>query len=202
MNSKSHVVAALLAGSVLAYGLQPAQAANAANGWESAAGNQNEMVFVATGDSIRLSTISLPGVDKMFDVIRRADVAFTNFETQIHDFTMAGAQQSGGTYMGSPRFVTDELAWAGFDLLGLANNHVNEYGVDGMRSTVAALSQTKFVQSPWDSGNPASSAASHIPRRKWMLRRSSRTWKSSARRLELPCGTGRVSAPCPGTNSW
>jgi hypothetical protein len=100
MNSKSHVVAALLAGSVLAYGLQPAQAANAANGWESAAGNQNEMVFVATGDSIinrRLSTISLPGVDKMFDVIRRADVAFTNFETQIHDFTMAGAQQSGTT---------------------------------------------------------------------------------------------------------
>jgi poly-gamma-glutamate synthesis protein (capsule biosynthesis protein) len=148
MNPKSHIVAALLVGSALAYSPHPAQAANTANGWESAAGAQNEMVFVATGDSIinrRLSTISLPGVDKMFDVIRKADVAFTNFETQIHDFTIAGAQQSGGTYMGSPRFVTDELAWAGFDLLGLANNHQNDYGVDGMRSTVAALSQTKFV---------------------------------------------------------
>jgi poly-gamma-glutamate synthesis protein (capsule biosynthesis protein) len=47
--------------------------------------------------------------------------------------------------MGSPRFVPDELAWAGFDLLGLANNHANDYGVDGMRSTVAALSQTDFA---------------------------------------------------------
>jgi poly-gamma-glutamate capsule biosynthesis protein CapA/YwtB (metallophosphatase superfamily) len=141
-------IATLVLGAALAQILQPVSAANGAPGWESAAGNQDEMVFIATGDSIinrRLSTSRLPGVDRMFDVIRKADVAFTNFETQIHDFNLAGAQQSGGTYMGSPRFVTDELAWAGFDLLGLANNHQNDYGVDGMRSTLAALSETKFV---------------------------------------------------------
>lgn len=148
MNSRTQIGAAFALGFVLALRCQPAAAASAAAGWDSAAGAQNEMVFVATGDSIinrRLSTSSLPGVDKMFGVIRKADVAFTNFETQIHDFNLAGAQQSGGTYMGSPRFVTDELAWAGFDLLGLANNHQNDYGVDGMRSTLAALAQTKFV---------------------------------------------------------
>ncbi len=142
-------LAALLLGFMIApAALQPAAAASGPGGWDSAAGNQNEMVFVATGDSIinrRLSTSALPGVDRMFGLIRKADVAFTNFETQIHDFNLAGAQQSGGTYMGSPRFVTDELAWAGFDLLGLANNHANDYGVDGLRSTLAALSQTKFI---------------------------------------------------------
>jgi poly-gamma-glutamate synthesis protein (capsule biosynthesis protein) len=129
---------------------QPAAAATKgpAAGWQSAAGKPDEMVFVATGDSIinrRLSTEALPGADSLFDLIRKADAAFTNFETQIHDFDLAGAQQSGGTYMGSPRYVTDELAWAGFDLLGLANNHANDYGVDGLRSTLAALSQTKFI---------------------------------------------------------
>ncbi len=141
-------MAAGLLGLTLAHAALPARAASAPGPWDSAAGSPNEMVFVVTGDSIinrRLSTSSLPGVDKMFGVIRKADVAFTNFETQIHNFDLAGAQQSGGTYMGSPRFVTDELAWAGFDLLGLANNHVNDYGVDGMRSTLAALAQTKFV---------------------------------------------------------
>ncbi|HEV7442292.1 MAG TPA: CapA family protein [Steroidobacteraceae bacterium] len=141
-------VAALALGLVLAQSLQPASAASAAGGWDSAAGKQGEMVFVATGDSIinrRLSTSALPGVEQMFGLIRKADAAFTNFETQIHDFNLAPAQQSGGTYMGSPRFVTDELAWVGFDLLGLANNHANDYGVDGLRSTLAALSQTKFV---------------------------------------------------------
>jgi len=124
MNSRTQIGAAFALGVVLALSSQPAAAASAATGWESAAGAQNEMVFVATGDSIinrRLSTSSLPGVDKMFGVIRKADVAFTNFETQIHDFNLAGAQQSGGTYMGSPRFVTDELAWAGFVYLNVGS---------------------------------------------------------------------------------
>ncbi len=148
MNFKAHIRKALALGFVLAQVSQQASAAGADRAWDSAAGAPNETVFALTGDSIinrRLSTSSLPGTDRMFGLIRKADVAFTNFETLIHDFTVPGAQQSGGTYMGSPRFVTDELAWAGFDLLGLANNHANDYGVDGMRSTVAALSKTNFV---------------------------------------------------------
>ncbi len=132
---------------LLAQGADAAES-RPARGWESAAGVETQTVFALTGDAIinrRLSTFRAPGVNDMFEVIRKADVAFTNFETLIHDFTLAGGQQSGGTYMGSPRFVTDELAWAGFDLLGLANNHVNDYGVDGMRSTVAALAKTNFI---------------------------------------------------------
>lgn len=149
MNRKTQVTKLLLAGLALAYGAQAA-AARPAKAWESAAGAEDQTVFALTGDSIinrRLSTIRAPGVNDMFELIRKSDVAFTNFETLIHDFTLAGAQQSGGTYMGSPRFITDELAWAGFDLLGLANNHVNDFGVDGMRSTVAALAKTNFVYS-------------------------------------------------------
>ncbi len=98
-------------------GLLAAQAADAASptrparGWESAAGQETKTVFALTGDAIinrRLSTFRAPGVDDLFGVIRQADVAFTNFETLIHDFTMAGAQQSGGTYMGSPRFISED----------------------------------------------------------------------------------------------
>ncbi len=117
-------------------------------GWQSAAGKADEMVFVATGDSIinrRVSTESLPGAANLFDLIRGADAAFTNFETQVHDFDLAGSQQSGGTYMGSPRYVTDELAWAGFDLLGLANNMPTITVSTGLRSTLAALAKTHFV---------------------------------------------------------
>jgi poly-gamma-glutamate synthesis protein (capsule biosynthesis protein) len=116
--------------------------------WQSAAGQKDEMVFALTGDAIinrRLSTSSLPGTERMYGLIRSADVAFSNFETLVHDFTYPGAQQSGGTYMGSPRFVVDELKWAGFDLFGLANNHAHDFGVDGMRSTVAALESAQAV---------------------------------------------------------
>ena len=149
MKSKVQIAFAMAVGCLLAQNALVASAApGATRAWESAAGAQNETVFALTGDAIinrRLSTFQAPGVEGMYGLIRKADVAFTNFETLIHDFNIPGAQQSGGTYMGSPRFVTEELAWAGFDLLGLANNHQNDYGVDGMRSTVAALSQTKFV---------------------------------------------------------
>lgn len=150
MKSTTQKLVSVMLGCALTLALEPVVAASKGTvpGWESAAGKSDEMVFVATGDAIinrRLSTESLPGADSMFDLIRKADAAFTNFETQIHDFDLAGAQQSGGTYMGSPRYVTDELAWAGFDLLGLANNHANDYGVDGLRSTLAALSHTQFT---------------------------------------------------------
>jgi poly-gamma-glutamate capsule biosynthesis protein CapA/YwtB (metallophosphatase superfamily) len=151
MNARPGIAQALTLAITFGLTLVPAaHAAGPARGWESSAGSKDETVFALTGDSIinrRLSTSPLPGVDRMVGLIRKADVAFTNFETLIHDFTIPGAQQSGGTYMGSPRFVTDELAWAGFDLLGLANNHSNDFGVDGMRSTLAALSKTNFVYS-------------------------------------------------------
>lgn len=150
MNRSTKIANALALAMTLGCGVESAAAASPPRAWQSAAGSETETVFALTGDSIinrRVSTFRAPGVNNMYELIRKADVAFTNFETLIHDFTIPGAQQSGGTYMGSPRFVTDELAWAGFDLLGLANNHVNDYGVDGMRSTVAALAKTDFVYS-------------------------------------------------------
>ena len=149
MKNINRIAKAVLLGLLVAH-TADAASPRPARGWESAAGEENKTVFALTGDAIinrRLSTFRAPGVNDMFELIRGADVAFTNFETLIHDFTLAGAQQSGGTYMGSPRFITEELAWAGFDLLSLANNHANDYGVDGIRSTVAALAQTDFVYS-------------------------------------------------------
>jgi len=107
-----------------------------------------DLTMVLTGDAIinrRLSTYDAPGVDRMFGLIRQADVAFTNFETLIHDFSIPGAAQSGGTYMGSPAFVAEELEWAGFDLLGLANNHTGDFGLEGLLSTERALRKTKLV---------------------------------------------------------
>ncbi len=76
--------------------------------FQSAAGKEGEMVIVTTGDSIimrRLKAIGRPAVDSMWGLIRGADAAFTNFETQITDLTLPAAQQSGGTYMSSPAWV-------------------------------------------------------------------------------------------------
>lgn len=136
------LIAAAIAATPAAFG------ASADRAWQSEGGTSGETVFVLTGDSIinrRLSRYEAPNKDAMFGLIRGADAAFTNFETLIHPYNMPGATESGGTYMASPPFVTDELEWAGFDLLGVANNHGNDYGVDGLMSTLDALSKSKMI---------------------------------------------------------
>lgn len=127
--------------------LMQGHASAAPQAFESAAGKEGELVIVTTGDAIimrRLRAIGRPGIERMWGLIRGADAAFTNFETQITDFTFPAAQQSGGTYMSSPAWVIDELEWAGFDMVSLANNHAGDYGQDGLRSTLAALANSNL----------------------------------------------------------
>ncbi len=104
--------------------------------------------LVLTGDSIinrRLSVHSEPDYLAMIERIRRADAAFTNFETLVHNFEAPGAEKSGGTYMASPHWIVDELKWAGFDLLSVANNHAMDYGPDGLRASLGHLEAAGFA---------------------------------------------------------
>ena len=55
-----------------------------------------------TGDCIitrKLSVYDEPEFLKMIDLIRSADVAFTNLEMLFHDYEPYPMHQSGGTYM-------------------------------------------------------------------------------------------------------
>src|ERR1043166_1339345 len=101
-----------------------------------------------TGDSIidrRISVYDEPGYVQMFDRIRRADGAFTNFEMLIQNFEYPGAPRSGGTYMGAPAWVLDELKWAGFRLFAIANNHSFDFGTEGLLSNLRHMEQAGVV---------------------------------------------------------
>ncbi|MEE4277743.1 MAG: CapA family protein [Halieaceae bacterium] len=99
----------------------------------------NERFTMAlTGDSIitrKLSVYDEPEYLEMIELIRDADVAFTNLEVLFHDYESYPMATSGGTYMRADPELASELAWAGFDLLARANNHTGDYGVEGMRIT-------------------------------------------------------------------
>lgn len=97
---------------------------------------------VLTGDYNfhgRLSVFDDPAYLQLFDRIHKADAAFTNVETLIHPYDQYGLAVSGGQWQAAPLWEADELKWAGFNLVGLVNNHVFDYGVDGLRSTAKAL---------------------------------------------------------------
>jgi poly-gamma-glutamate capsule biosynthesis protein CapA/YwtB (metallophosphatase superfamily) len=105
-------------------------------------GKQGNLILASTGDSLitrRLSTNMEEEFLSVVDLIRGADVAFTNLETTVHDYEGYPAAQSGGAWMVSPPHVAEELKWAGFNLLSFANNHTMDWSVGGMFSTMSNL---------------------------------------------------------------
>jgi len=75
----------------------------------------------------------------MRELVSSADVAFANLETP--------ASWLGQPYPGKPENVTFRadpatlfgLSWAGFDVLSLANNHINDYGPRALTETLDYL---------------------------------------------------------------
>jgi poly-gamma-glutamate capsule biosynthesis protein CapA/YwtB (metallophosphatase superfamily) len=95
-----------------------------------------------TGDSIlqrRLLSRTDPQVAPLFDIIRGADLAFTNLEVLPNDFRGDPALESGGSHFGAPSFVLDELREAGFGLFAAATNHCLDYSISGLLHSMDAL---------------------------------------------------------------
>lgn len=106
------------------------------------------MSMALTGDAIitrRLSPYTEPDFLEMVELMRAADVAFTNLEVLLHDYEPFPMHSSGGTYMRSDPEMAGELAWAGVDLVSLANNHTGDYGVEGLRLTLKHVEDAGLV---------------------------------------------------------
>ena len=101
-----------------------------------------------TGDSIitrKLSVYDEPEFLQMIELIRSADLAFTNLEMLFHDYEPYPMAESGGTWMRGDPELAKELAWAGIDMVARANNHTGDYGVLGMRLTSKYVEEAGIV---------------------------------------------------------
>jgi poly-gamma-glutamate capsule biosynthesis protein CapA/YwtB (metallophosphatase superfamily) len=101
------------------------------------------ITVAATGDCIlsrRVSHLKDQGFLDGVQLLRSADCAYGNCE-----LVMAAGDPGYPTAAGSSLSVVvdpkiaEELAWLGYDLMGTANNHSTDYGVEGVRSTIANL---------------------------------------------------------------
>ena len=102
---------------------------------ESDVSVDSSFTMALTGDSIitrKLSVYAEPSFIEMIELLRGADVAFTNIEMLFHDYESYPMSSSGGTYMRASPELTKELVWAGIDLGSLANNHSGDYGPPAM----------------------------------------------------------------------
>lgn len=111
---------------------------------------RGDATFALTGDAIITRALS-PYRESAFlamrELISGATAAFTNLEILFHDYEedVIPAAESGGTYMRAEPELAHELAWLGFDLVSMANNHSLDFGIGGARRTLAAARAAGLV---------------------------------------------------------
>lgn len=88
-------------------------------------------------------TLQEKGYDYPFDGTRswlqNADIAVANLETALSHGGQAFDKKY--TFRNPPEKVAPALKAAGFDLVGLANNHTLDYGLEGLKDTLHALDE-------------------------------------------------------------
>lgn len=106
-----------------------------------------EIIFTATGDS--LITRRLPGKDKSFlelsDLVKKADVRFTNLEITVSDGEGIPGAVCGGTWIKTKPAVLQDLKDYGFNLVAWVNNHTLDYSIEGLKATERNLDNYEFV---------------------------------------------------------
>ncbi|MBI2858420.1 MAG: CapA family protein [Chloroflexi bacterium] len=108
---------------------------------------KEEFTLALTGDAVinrRLSVHTEEGFLALMKIIRDADVGYVHLEELIHDYDgpeLYPAAESGGRWVRAPRFVAQELKWAGFDIVSHASNHCLDYSYGAMYTTWDALDE-------------------------------------------------------------
>lgn len=127
---------------------------------------QPQTTFVAVGDIMLGRYVNVKMLQykdfrypflKTADILSSADITFGNLESPI--VAKCPTTSVGMIFCGRPEAI-EGLKFAGFDVLSLANNHILNYGQNGLEQTQNFLSQSNVLYSPLSSskssgpGNP------------------------------------------------
>lgn len=132
----------------------PSPISNGAEGTGGAAkpGDDSKVNLAFVGDVIFASTVETALRKNGFDYpytnvksyLQNADLTIANLESPI---TSRGEEQKKEYVYRSPAEALKSFSEAGFDLVNMANNHILDYGVDGLLDTFNHLDQAgiKYV---------------------------------------------------------
>jgi poly-gamma-glutamate capsule biosynthesis protein CapA/YwtB (metallophosphatase superfamily) len=101
-----------------------------------------EMSVILSGDALITRPFRDsrdPGMMALIELIRSADVRFTNFEMLINQYGGTPAVEAGGLHLSASPQVAEDLLWAGFNLFATANNHSLDFGTDGLLLHIAEM---------------------------------------------------------------
>ncbi|MFL6193278.1 MAG: CapA family protein [Thermoanaerobaculia bacterium] len=107
------------------------------------AAQSKRMTLAAVGDCILTRKVSQrrdPDFLAVVDLLRGADCTWGNCEAVLGDHRQFyPAPKGGDPHTIAPSWAADELAFLGIDFVGVANNHILDFGNEGLFSTLANL---------------------------------------------------------------
>ncbi|HYI16063.1 MAG TPA: CapA family protein [Thermomicrobiales bacterium] len=101
-----------------------------------------ELKLALTGDSLitrRIAVYEDEPTKRLLQLLREADVSFTNLETVPNNFQGYPVEESGGSHLGAHEWVLDELVSAGINLFATPNNHSLNYEIPGLLALIDIL---------------------------------------------------------------
>jgi poly-gamma-glutamate synthesis protein (capsule biosynthesis protein) len=107
-----------------------------------------ELKVAAMGDIMaarRISVYKEPEFLELVELIRSSDVGFANLEGLPGNFKGYSYANFDGTPTSSESYMADELKWAGFNLVSIANNHSLDCGPENLFSAMDALDKAAIT---------------------------------------------------------
>ena len=124
--------------------------------------------FTVTAVGDLICTYPITGMLKaaspgLLDILRNADITFGNYEDtalDLKNFAGAAQAEAGGSWLLATPDQPQDLRSMGFNMVGRANNHATDWGVEGMRATDQALDRAGIAHA----GTGETLAAARAPR--------------------------------------
>jgi len=107
-----------------------------------------DLTLALTGESLitrALSPFREDGFVRLVELLRSADVAFTDAEMLFHDYEGCLGVARAGTWMRADPSLIGDLRWAGIDLCATAMNHAYDFGETGVTVNIANLKKHGMV---------------------------------------------------------
>jgi poly-gamma-glutamate capsule biosynthesis protein CapA/YwtB (metallophosphatase superfamily) len=117
---------------------------------EEAAALPRKATLVAVGDCLisrRVSALRDPDFLALADLLRGADCAWGNCELVLADSReVYPAHKGNDPHAIAPPWAADELRWLGLDFVNTANNHILDFGNEGLFATLRNLDRVGIPQ--------------------------------------------------------
>lgn len=97
-----------------------------------------------TGQKILAGEINYPFAN-MGDILKSADITFANLESQLVDLNGETQSPTNEYRFAGPPEGAMTLRDAGIDIVSVANNHMWDYGQDGLQETLDSLSAQEVL---------------------------------------------------------